>query len=176
MGMGRVTSLMSIFLKKRRTLLDWGGDPARLILMGHSSGAHVAALLSTREDLQLEAGVRPWAGSLLLDAAALDVDFMMSGTPANFMKKAFGDDLGFWAEASPKFHLGGGDPDMLAVCSSFEWGTCPDAERFAATGALEGVEIEVLPIPKSHGEVNNHLGWDAAYTARVDAWISERFQ
>ena len=37
---------------------DWGGDPDRIVLMGHSSGAHVASLLANRQDLLAGGGGR----------------------------------------------------------------------------------------------------------------------
>lgn len=36
---------------------DWGGDPERLLLSGHSAGGHLATLLSLREADRVKAGV-----------------------------------------------------------------------------------------------------------------------
>jgi acetyl esterase/lipase len=38
---------------------DFGGDPDRLVLMGHSAGAHIAALLALNPSYLAAAGVRP---------------------------------------------------------------------------------------------------------------------
>jgi acetyl esterase/lipase len=38
---------------------DFGGDPDRLVLMGHSAGAHIAALLALNPGYLAAAGVRP---------------------------------------------------------------------------------------------------------------------
>lgn len=38
---------------------DFGGDPDRLVLMGHSAGAHIAALLALDPSYLAAAGVRP---------------------------------------------------------------------------------------------------------------------
>jgi acetyl esterase/lipase len=38
---------------------EFGGDPNRLVLMGHSAGAHMAALLALNDAYILKAGVRP---------------------------------------------------------------------------------------------------------------------
>jgi acetyl esterase/lipase len=38
---------------------DFGGDPDRIVLMGHSAGAHIAALLAFNPSYLAKAGVRP---------------------------------------------------------------------------------------------------------------------
>jgi acetyl esterase/lipase len=38
---------------------DFGGDPDRLVIMGHSAGAHIAALLALNPSYLAAAGVRP---------------------------------------------------------------------------------------------------------------------
>ena len=86
----------------------WGGNADDIILMGHSAGAHVAALLATRNDIRRAAGVRPWQGTILLDSASLDVPLMMRGTPTRLHRNAFGDDPANWQAASPTTHFSQG--------------------------------------------------------------------
>jgi acetyl esterase/lipase len=38
---------------------EFGGDPERLVLMGHSAGAHMAALLALNDAYLVKAGIRP---------------------------------------------------------------------------------------------------------------------
>src|SRR4051812_44585398 len=54
---------------------EFGGDPGRLFLMGHSSGAHLAALVGTDDRYLKEAGLKlgDLAGVVLLDGAAYDI-------------------------------------------------------------------------------------------------------
>src|SRR5688572_12603738 len=52
---------------------EWGGAPGKVVLMGHSSGAHLVALLDARPSLATSLGARPWLGAVILDSAALDV-------------------------------------------------------------------------------------------------------
>ncbi|HKP16335.1 MAG TPA: alpha/beta hydrolase, partial [Gemmatimonadaceae bacterium] len=54
-------------------LAEWGGDPGKVVLMGHSSGAHLVALLDARPSLATSLGARLWLGAVILDSAALDV-------------------------------------------------------------------------------------------------------
>jgi acetyl esterase/lipase len=40
----------------RRNAVDWGGDPARLVVAGHSAGAHIAAMLALDPHYLADAG------------------------------------------------------------------------------------------------------------------------
>src|SRR5687768_14722656 len=55
----------------------WGGDPGRIVPMGHSAGAHLAALVSADPARWRATGLRPWLGTVSLDAGALDVAAIM---------------------------------------------------------------------------------------------------
>lgn len=43
----------------RRHARDFGGDPNRIVLMGHSAGAHIAALLALDDEYLVQANVPP---------------------------------------------------------------------------------------------------------------------
>jgi acetyl esterase/lipase len=45
---------------------DFGGDPDRLVIMGHSAGAHIAALLALDPSYLAAAGVRPHSVAALI--------------------------------------------------------------------------------------------------------------
>lgn len=154
----------------------WGGDPERLILMGHSAGAHVASLLATREDLRSGAGVRRWDGTVLLDTAATDVEAIMGGRHPRLYDNAFGEDPAFWRAASPIRHLSPGEGPFLVVCSSKRLRACPAAKDFARVASGTGVAADVLPVPLDHGEINGELGLPSAYTEAVDRWIAAQLR
>ncbi|MGI9388458.1 MAG: carboxylesterase family protein [Boseongicola sp.] len=151
---------------------NWGGDSERLILMGHSAGAHVAALLAVRDDLRRAAGVRPWSGTILLDTAALDVDLLMSRQPGRIYRNAFGSDPTFWAAVSPITHISARDGPFLIVCSSIRRGTCPVGRQFARQGEVSGVATSVFPVALGHGPINGKIGKPSAYTKSIDDWIT----
>ena len=104
-----------------------GGDRDRIILMGHSAGAHVAGLLATRNDLQREASVQRWAGTILLDSAVLDVDAVMREYPSRVYRRAFGTAPDYWRVASPIAFLNRQDQPFLIVCSTLRDTPCPAA-------------------------------------------------
>ena len=78
-----------------------GGDPDAFVLVGHSAGAHLVALLAASPALQRETGVSPWRATALLDSAAVDVVATMQAPPDRpLFAQAFGSDPAFWRAAS----------------------------------------------------------------------------
>jgi len=150
---------------------EWGGDPGKVVLMGHSSGAHLVALLDAHPSLATAVGARPWLGAVILDSAALDVMLTMTMPHLPLYTKAFGTDRDFWREASPQQHLAAGAKPMLLVCSSLRRDSCPAAKRFAARATSVGVRADVLPVPKSHAAIDAELGAPGEYTEAVETFM-----
>jgi arylformamidase len=47
----------------QRNAARWGGDPTRFVLMGHSAGAHLVALLASDPTIAARAAAVPWRGT-----------------------------------------------------------------------------------------------------------------
>jgi arylformamidase len=151
---------------------DWGGDASRIVLMGHSSGAHLAALLAADAELGASVGLKPWRATVALDSAAFDVEAIMQGRHFGFYDAAFGARAEDWRAASPLHRLSRPLPmPLLAVCSSRRSDSCPQARAFAAKASAMGGRVTVQPEDLSHGELNERLGASGAYTDRVDAFL-----
>jgi arylformamidase len=150
----------------------WGGDASRIVLVGHSSGAHLASLLSVDPALTAVAGARPWRATIALDSAAFDVEQIMRDRHFGFYDAAFGSDPQEWRAASPLHRLDSSLAiPLLAVCSSRRADSCGQAKAFAAKVATLGGRVSVLPVDLAHGEVNERLGTTGAYTEQVDAFL-----
>lgn len=149
----------------------WGGERERFILMGHSAGAHLVALLAASPTLAGEAGAAPWLGTVALDSAALDVEEIMTARHPRFYDRAFGKDPGYWRTASPLHVLAQGRTPILAVCSSRRDNACPNARGFAEHARRLGVQAQVLPEDLSHREINERLGEEGGYTDAVEAFL-----
>jgi acetyl esterase/lipase len=147
---------------------SWGGDPQRFILMGHSAGAHLVALLSAQPSLA--AGSR-WLGTIALDSGALDVPEIMEHRHMRLYDEAFGSDPAFWRKVSPAHVLQAGAQPMLLVCSSQRDSSCRQAHDFAQRLRAAGGRAEVLEQARSHREINLQLGSDQDYTGAVQAFI-----
>ncbi len=163
--------------KAQSLAASWGGDPAKVILMGHSAGAHLVALLGASPALAREAGARPWLGTVALDSAALDLERIMNARHMRFYDRVFGADPAYWRSVSPSSVLATDATPMLLVCSTQRAdGSCAQAREFAvkvnAKAAPRSTQASVLPQDLSHEQVNTTLGLPGAYTEAVDGFMS----
>ena len=149
----------------------WGGDPAKFILMGHSSGAHLLALLAAAPARTYGAGVKPWLGTVLLDSAAYDVEQIMGRDHLRIYDDAFGDQPAYWRSASPSLVISSSIAPVLAVCSSRREDSCTQARAFVAKAVSLRARAEVLEQDLSHREINEDLGTSNAYTKAVEAFM-----
>ena len=129
---------------------SWGGDPERFVLMGHSAGAHLVALLSADPSYARRASARPWLGTVPLDSAAYDMTVIMEARHFRLYDRAFGEDPEYWRAASPTLVMQSAPPPLLIVCSSRRAISCDQAEAFAARADALGARAEVLPVDLSH--------------------------
>ena len=150
---------------------EWGGDPGKVVLMGHSAGAHLVALLDARPSLATSLGARPWLGAVILDSAALDVVQTMTLPHLPLYTRAFGADRDYWRDASPQHHLAAGAKPLMLVCSSRRRDSCRAANRFSAKATSVGVRVEVFPVAKTHAAIDADLGAPGAYTEAVETFM-----
>lgn len=150
---------------------DWGGSDRKIILMGHSAGAHLVALLSSKPSMV----GRRWAGTVVLDSAVMTVSTTMAGRHPKFYDEAFGSDPADWARASPMDQWTPSAEPMFLVCSTKRPDKpCDDARAFQALARRSGVPMPVLPQNLTHADINRTLGLPGPYTDAVDAFIRDR--
>ena len=153
----------------------WGADPARCVLMGHSAGAHLVALLAADGDIAARQGAGPWRATVAVDTAAYDLVALMRARHFGLYDEAFGADPRHWQDASPLHRLRTAPAaPVLLVCSSRRAGACGPAQAFADRILAAGGRARVLPLDLGHFEINRQLGLDPDYTAAVDAFLSGR--
>lgn len=150
---------------------EWGGDGARVVLAGHSAGAHLVALLAADPSIASEGGAERWLGTISLDSAALDVPSLMAGPHLRLYDRAFGADPAYWARTSPLQQLRTAPAPMLLVCSSRRTESCPASRAFATRVVQLGGSARVLPEPLTHAQINAELGAPGDYTRDVDAFL-----
>lgn len=147
----------------------YGGDPTKIVLMGHSAGAHLVSLFSTSGDY----AKNKWLGTIALDSAAFDLIEIMDRKHYRFYDRVFGSDRDFWKKTSPIHQLSGKINPMLLVCSSKRFDSCPQAEIFTEKAKGLGAEVSVLPVDLNHGQVNVNLGLDGKYTEDVEIFMKK---
>jgi arylformamidase len=149
---------------------ELGGDAANVVLMGHSAGGHLVALLNADPALATAQGATAWKGVVSLDAGALNVPAIMEKRHFKLYDEAFGADPAAWEAASPYHRLKGATPPILFVCRAEKY-PCREAGAYSAKAKGLGNLVEILPQAKSHGEINAELGEAGPYTEAVENFL-----
>lgn len=155
---------------------EWGGDASRVILMGHSAGAHLVSLVNADAKIRAEAGVAKLIGTISLDSGTTNVVTQMNH-PIEFMKEryaeAFGDEESYWIASSPFHQLDKTASPWLSICSDGRTGDpCGQSDEYAEKSNALGIPAQVIPVKKGHGAINNDLGKEGEYTDNVDKFIA----
>jgi len=167
----------------RDHIADYGGDPERLFVMGHSAGAHLAALVATDERYLQQAGgdASMLDGVVLLDGAGYDLPLQITQAgrrEQRIYEEAFGSDPALWEEASPITYVasGIGIPPFLIIHIADRDASRVQAQGFAAALNDAGVEAIVYEADgKTHGTLNRELGLPGDEpTEWVRTWLAER--
>ncbi len=155
-----------------------GFDPDQIVLMGHSAGAHLAALVATDPQYAGDA-FDAVKGVILLDGAGYDVaDRITAGDPQSYQlfTNVFSTDPARQAALSPITHVGGEDaPHWLGMY--VDGRNASQFQTQALTNALveAGVEAGALPISDTdHSRMNREIGTQpgAAQTEAIDAFLT----
>ncbi len=161
-------------------IADHGGDPERIALLGHSTGAQITASIATDPSYL---GAHGLGLDTLRCAGALDTEgydvAAVARTGNALYRAAFGDDPATWTAASPIEHVtpGTGIPRFLVV----ERGTPARrraAEAFVARLRAAGVPVTVVDAGSlTHAEVNSAVGrgGDAVVTPPLEKFLADCF-
>lgn len=129
----------------RKEIATHGGDPAKLFVMGHSSGAHIAAMLASDERyLAAVGGSRRWLQGMI--GLAGPYDFLPLTAPD--LRDIFGPPERFEL-SQPIFFVDGRNPPMLLVHGEDDdvvW--VKNTRNFAQAIANAGGPVETVIYPK----------------------------
>nr|WP_232308220.1 alpha/beta hydrolase [Tsuneonella dongtanensis] len=177
-----VASALAALLARADSL---GIDRRKVVLMGHSAGAHLVALVATDPRYLRAAGLSTdaVAGVIPLDGAGYDVPSQM-GENARLMgdtyAQAFGTDPARQRALSPSAHAGAPDVSDWLIPHVERADAARQSEGLAAALQKAGVRAEVVALEgrglRGHMEINRRLGDpDYAGTKLVDAWLARVF-
>jgi acetyl esterase/lipase len=162
---------------------EYGGDPKRLIVMGHSAGAQLAALICT-DDRYLKAEGVPLSavkGCVPVDGDTYDVPAIIETAearwrahglpPAKFgHREKFGDDPARHKDLSAVTHVakGKGIPPFLILHVAGHPDTTAQAQRLGNVLREAGVPVTVFGARETtHSRINADLGKPGDPTTRA---------
>lgn len=162
-----------------------GIDKRRVVLMGHSAGAHLVALVGTDERYLRAAGLSfaDLAGVIPIDGAGYDVPAQMADA-GGFLKpmyqQAFSTNLHTQQMLSPTLHAEAPNAPRFLLLHVERPDAVRQSEGLAAALRAADTKVEVRQFSgyglMGHMEINRRLG-DPGYAATpvVDAWLKRVF-
>ncbi|HRD65230.1 MAG TPA: alpha/beta hydrolase fold domain-containing protein [Candidatus Competibacter sp.] len=140
----------------------YGGNAEHLYLMGHSAGAHLAALVATDQRYLQAAGknLQLLKGVILLDGAGYDIPRLMrEHNQPNIYVSAFSNDERIWKDASPITHIAAGKniPPFLIFYTPRPRAQML-SENLRESLLRAGVTVRSKMINKSHKQINQEIG------------------
>ena len=153
---------------------EFGGDPDRVVIMGHSSGAQLAAYLAIDERPLKAVGLSlaMFKGCVPVDADTFDVPAVIDLATANRKaagkpeptyghREIFGGKPELWTEYSAVTHVaaGKGIPPFLILHDAAAPLTPDQAGRLAARLSAAGIPVRNFGAKDTnHGKINADLG------------------
>ena len=129
---------------------EYGGDPSRITIAGHSAGGHLASLLVTNEEWLTARGISS-RNVRAVAALSAPVDLAPLINPGR--SPIFGSDPAIIRAASPLRNVRAGLPRFLVTYCQWDYATLPQqAEAFHAALTKAGGDSQLVYIP---GE--NHI-------------------
>lgn len=172
-----------------KALLDRAGalniDRRQVVIMGHSAGAHLVALVGTDERYLRAAGLSfaDLDGVLPIDGAAYDVPRQMTEGPKMMQQtyaQAFGTNPARQRALSPTLQAAAPNAPRFLIIHVQRPDGISQAQQLEAALRKNGAVAERRDFPgeslSGHAEINRQLGNpDYAATPVVDAWLKGVF-
>ncbi|AKD58607.1 alpha/beta hydrolase [Spirosoma radiotolerans] len=147
-------------------IAEFGGDPGRIFVMGHSAGGGLAALLATDDRLFARLGLatNPVKGAILDDAAGLDMfDYLTKMEYPNDQQYLipYGKDPAVWRAVSPMYYVNDHTPPMLMYSGERTYPSITSSsQRFHQLLLNHQVKHEYKVLPgKKHIAMVTQLFW-----------------
>lgn len=147
---------------------EFGGDPKRIFVMGHSAGAQLVDLLGSNDRFLKGKGLSlaNISGVISLDTASLDLvkrineESFEGKMIGPMIKQAFGSDVKVLADASPYSAIQPGKkfPPFLMYCGTKRFSCMEQHRQFADAMLKAGGQATVVPVPLSHRDINLKAG------------------
>jgi acetyl esterase/lipase len=160
-----------VFLQDNADALRWardhaasfGGDPSKLVLMGHSAGANNVLSLAVEPQWLAGVGMAPRD---LKAVVGLSGPYTLSPLDSARERAIFGPKTGY---ADPIHHVDGGSPPLLLIIGDRDDAADPhDSDAVAAKVRAKGSLAEVVHFPSlGHSDTQNALATTPGRPPRV---------
>lgn len=180
----QAADVAAAFAWARRNARQLNIDPARIVLMGHSAGAHLVALVGTDPAYARAAGftLNDVRGVIPLDGAAYDVAAQMDGRNPlmqSTYEQAFGTDRARQRALSPTLHAAAPNAPAFLILHVQRADGTEQSRMLAEALRRGGAAVELHGIPGrgliGHMQINRKLGEpDYPATPIVDRWLRAR--
>ena len=155
----------------RRHASEFGGDPARIHLMGHSAGAHMAALLAADPRYLARFGLQPRDFASVI---GLSGPYEFVPSRERKVQEVF-PDRERWPDTQPGNFIDGDEPPFLLLHGKNDHRVKQEqSERMAAKLRAAGVPVTLKIVPRTRhiAMVNGFLSpWFSPALADTLAWI-----
>ncbi len=155
----------------------YGGEPSRLVVMGHSAGAYNAIELAVDRRWLESVGMDP--GRDLRAAVGLSGPYDFLPLKSERLKTIFGPEAGR-PDTQPINHVDGRAPPLLLVTGDRDTTVQPgNSDRLAARVRAAGGDVAVIHYPKldhvrTVGALAGPLRWIAPMMRDVSAFVDAR--
>ena len=140
-------------------------DTAKIVLMGHSSGGHIATLFAITRPTEI-------AGAVILDSAVMDMDDTMNNPHAAAFDTIFGVDQAYWNANSPKYQWANYNDPTINLTHTLIVSSTISAQMTAQNTAFATqVSGTLLASDLAHDSTNSDLGLYGDYTQAVYDFI-----
>jgi len=153
---GATTDVAMALKWTKEHINDYGGDPNRIYIAGHSAGGHLAALVSLDnfyfDSLKIS---NPVSGTILIDAFGLDMYGFLSNEKLKKHRTyyaMFGQDPERWKDGSPIFHLNGDMKPVLMFVGTKTYPVIIDSNKafFEAVRKYRPQSQPIIEMKKKH--------------------------
>jgi len=173
---GQVSDVIRAIRWTRNNISLYGGDPAKIAIMGHSAGAHLVSLVGVLK----KAG--PLRGVVANDVQAYDMVAYASirGSIDGVYLRAFGQNPANWIKWSPITYVrksSGFPPFMVMYSNSHRPRRAVISQAFAIELKRKGTKVTSFNGSRySHGSIISTIGKSPQVTTALDRFLKSVYR
>lgn len=173
---GQVRDIARAINWVRGNIARYGGNPKKIVIMGHSAGAHLVSMVAARK------AAGPLRGVVANDVQAYDMVAYagLRGGIDGVYLRAFGSNPANWIRWSPVTYVrkGGGYPPFLVMYSkSHRPRRAQISVAFARELRRRGTRVTLFNGARySHGSIASSIGKSREVTAALDRFLRSAFR